>query len=246
MRFFVTGFLICALMLGCQKPSSNGKAGLTKSPSLKLLSEFKTEIPEPSGLAYNSKTNTLFTVSDGNSTVYEIDFTGKILSSLKIDNVDLEGIAFSANCDTMYVVDEAYHYVSQYLKDGKKLYTFSVNVATNQQHSIEGITVDDKNHLIVLNEKKPCLIMEFVNQKRVSSRVLNYTEDCSGICYDKALSCFWLISDESQEVIKLSNKFEMLAEYSISFKKGEGIAVVGDKIFIVNDDNGKLYVFQKP
>jgi uncharacterized protein YjiK len=233
-------------ILGCQNKPSNKNVSSRGITSLSLIDEFKTEIPEPSGLAYNSKTNTLYTVSDGNSTVYEIDFTGKILNSHKIDNVDLEGIAFSDNCDTMYVVDEAYNYVSQYLMDGKKLYTFSVNVATNPHHSVEGITVDDKNHLIVLNEKKPCLIMEFVNQKRLASKEINNTEDCSGICYDKALSCFWLISDESQKVIKLSNKLETLAEYSISFKKGEGIAVVGDKIFIVNDDNGKLYVFQKP
>lgn len=88
--------------------------------------------------------------------------------------------------------------------------------------------------------------MSIHNQKRVYNREINYTEDCSDICYDKVLSCFWLISDESQKVVKLSNKFEMLAEYSIPFKKGEGIAVVEDKIYIVNDDSKKLLVFEKP
>ncbi len=243
MKFLVTGVLLCTIVIGCQKSSSNDKK---EGTSLKMLAEFNTEVPEPSGLAYNSKTNTLFTVSDGNSTVYEIDFKGKILSSLKIDNVDLEGIALSANCDTMYVIDEAYNYVSQYLMDGKKLYTFPLNVATNPQHSLEGITVDDKNHLFVLNEKKPCLLMEFVNQKRVFDIELNYTKDCSDICYDKVLNCFWLVSDESKKVVKLSSKFEMLAEYRIPFKKGEGIAVVEDKIYIVNDGSQKLFVFEKP
>lgn len=243
MKFLVTGVLLCTIVFGCQKSSSNDK---NEGTSLKLLAEFNTEVPEPSGLAYNSKTNTLFTVSDGNSTIYEIDFTGKILSSLKIDNVDLEGIAFSDNCDTMYVVDEAYQLVAKYLRSGKKLSSFPVHVATKKDHSIEGITIDDQNHIVVVNEKAPCLLIRFNGKIELSRTEITSAKDCADITYDKTLNCFWLISDESKKVVKLSKSGLPLYQYSISFKKGEGIAVVGDKIFIINDDNGKLYVFQKP
>lgn len=96
---------------------------IRKSFLVVLINEFQTEIPEPSGLAYNSKTNTLFTVWIGNSTVYEIDFTGKILSSIKIDNVIWKELPFQLTA-IMYVIDEAYNYVSQYLMDGKKFIPF--------------------------------------------------------------------------------------------------------------------------
>jgi len=246
MRFLVTGILLFTIILGCQKSSSNGQVLTTNNPSLKLLSEFKTQVPEPSGLAYNKKRNTLFTVSDGNSTVYEIGFTGEILNSFKIDNVDLEGVAFSANCDTMYVVDEAFQLVAKYLMNGRKLSSFPVHVATKKDHSIEGITIDDQNHIVVVNEKAPCLLIRFNGEIELSRIEINSVKDCADITYDKTLGCYWLLSDESKKVVKLSKSGLPLYQYLIPFKKGEGIAVVGDKIYIVNDDSGKLFVFEKP
>lgn len=233
-------------LLGCQKDPSDGSVVNTDSTALKLLFEYSTDISEPSGLAYNSKTNTLFAVSDGNSTVYELDFSGVIKRSFTINSEDLEGITFSSNCDTMYVVDEQNQMVGKYLANGIKLSSFPVNVATNPNNSLEGITVDNSNHLFVVNEKSPGMLLEFVNQKEISRKELTYTLDCSDIFYDKSLDCFWLISDESQKVVKLSKSGQSLAQFSLPFTKGEGITIVNDKIYIINDDNGKLYIFQKP
>lgn len=246
MKMLVSIYLFSMFLLGCQKDPSDGNVVNTDSTALKLLYEYLTDIPEPSGLAYNSKTNTLFAVSDANSTVYEIDFSGGIKQSFTINSKDLEGIVFSANCDTMYVVDELNQMVAQYLSGGIKLSSFPVNVATDPKNSLEGITVDNNNHLFVLNEKSPSILLEFVNQKEIYSRELNYTSDCSDIFYDKALDCLWMISDESQKVVKLSKSGQSLAQYSLPFEKGEGITIVNDKIYIINDGNSKLYVFQKP
>ncbi len=246
MRSLITAFLSLIIFLGCNKNTSNEKVTSADSTSLKLLAEFQMEVPEPSGLVYNSKTNSLFTVSDGNSTVYEIDFTGKILSLLKIDNVDLEGIAFSGNCDTMYVVDEAYQLVAKYLSTGKKLNSFPLHVATNKDHSLEGITLDNENNLMVVNEKLPCLLLKLNGTQEISRTEIESVKDCADITYDKELDCFWLISDESRKIVRLSKSCETLSEHSLPFRKGEGIAIVKDKIYIVNDDESKLYVFQKP
>ncbi len=213
---------------------------------LKLLATYNTSVPEPSGLTYNSKTNTLLTVSDGNSTVYELDFMGRILRSFIIAGQDLEGITLSANCDTMYVVEETNQLVSKYLINGNKLYSFPVNVAINPKNALEGITLDNNNHLFVLNEKTPGMMLEFVNKKEIARKEFNYTLDCSDIFYDSSLNCFWMVSDESQKVVKLSKDGTLLANYSVPFFKGEGIAVVQDKIYIVNDEDNKFYIFQKP
>lgn len=232
--------------LGCQKDPSDGNVINTDSTALKLLFEYSTNISEPSGLTYNSKTNTLFAVSDGNSTVYELDFSGAVKRSFTINSDDLEGIAFSSNCDTLYVVDEQNQMVAKYLSNGTKLSSFPVNVATSPNNSLEGITVDNANHLFVINEKSPCMLLEFVNQKELTRKELSYTLDCSDIFYDKSLDCLWLISDESKKVVKLSKSGQLLAQYSLPFEKGEGIAIVNDKIYIINDSNNKLYIFQKP
>ncbi|MDP3580953.1 MAG: SdiA-regulated domain-containing protein [Ignavibacteria bacterium] len=239
-------YLLSMFFLGCQKDPSDGNIINTDSTALKLLFEYSTDVSEPSGLAYNFKTNTLFAVSDGNSTVYELDFNGTVKRSFTINNDDLEGIAFSSNCDTMYVVDEQNQMVVKYLSNGIKLSSFAVNVAANPNNSLEGITVDNANHLFVINEKSPCMFLEFVNQKELLRKELSYTLDCSDIFYDKSLDCFWLISDESQKVVKLSKSGQSLAQYSLPFTKGEGITIVNDKIYIINDSNSKLYIFQKP
>lgn len=246
MKIFAAIYLLGMFFLGCQKDPSDGNVINTDSTALKLLFEYSTDISEPSGLAYNSKTNTLFAVSDGNSTVYELDFSGAVKRSFTINSDDLEGIAFSSNCDTLYVVDELNQMVAKYLSNGTKLSSFPVNVATSPNNSLEGITVDNANHLFVVNEKSPSMLLEFVNQKEISRKELTYTLDCSDIFYDKSLDCFWLISDESQKVVKLSKSGQLLAQYSLPFTKGEGITIVNDKVYIINDGNNKLYIFQKP
>jgi hypothetical protein len=38
----------------------------------------------------------------------------------------------------------------------------------------------------------------------------------------------------------------VLDGYQISYSKGEGIAMVGDKMYIISDATGKLSVFKKP
>jgi uncharacterized protein YjiK len=247
MKKFIPGIIMICLLLGCKRNEPTETSTNTSDiPSLSLIAEYSTSVPEPSGLTYYSKDNSLLTVSDANSTVYELDFYGNVLKEMSIASSDLEGIALSANCDTFYVVEETNRLVSKYLMNGKKLSSFSVDVATVASHSLEGITVDNNNHLFVLNEKSPGMLLEFIGSIEVFRKEISYTIDCSDIFYDKDLDCLWMVSDESRSVLKLSKTGDLLAQYSIPFLKGEGITIVQDKIYIVSDSDGKLYVFQKP
>lgn len=245
-RFFLVIFII-SLLSGCKRNDPNGDDSSNDIiPSLKLVAEYATAVSEPSGLTYNSRNNTLMTVSDGNSTVYEIDFMGKILHSTLIQSSDLEGITLSANCDTMYVVEETNQKVAKYLINGTKLSSFSVNVALNPKNALEGITLDENNNIFVLNEKSPRMLLEFSGNTEIFRKELDYSTDCSDIFYEMSTKAIWMVSDESRSVMKLSRGGELLARYSIPFVKGEGIAIVQDKIYIVNDSDNKLYVFEKP
>jgi uncharacterized protein YjiK len=238
--------LLGLLSLTCARQEPDGGIVSPAVNSLVQVAVYSIDVPEPSGLMYNSKNNTLMTVSDGNSTVYELDFTGRVLKSLVVSSSDMEGIALSANCDTMYIAEETNQVISKYLVNGTKLSSFPVNVATVVKHGPEGVTVDRNNHVFALNEKFPMMIVEYNQGKEVWRKEINYTIDCSDIFYETSTDCFWIVSDESMRVIKLSRNGDLLGTWSVPFTKGEGLAIVQNKIYIVNDAENKMYVFDKP
>ncbi len=245
-KFFVI-LLTCEILFGCERDEPNAVTVNASLTPLVQIAQYSTTVPEPSGLYYNSKTNSLWTVSDGNSAVYEIDFTGRVLRSMVIPSSDLEGITFSTNCDTFYVAEETNQLITKYLTNGTKLYSFPCNVATVISHGPEGVSLNTtNNYLWVLNERDPCMLLEYINKTELWRKQLNYTLDYSDIFYDKQLDCIWMVSDESKEVVKLTKTGELIAAYTVPITKMEGITIVQDKIYLINDFNGILYVFQKP
>lgn len=215
--------------------------------SLQLIAVYNLDMPEPSGIAYNSKKNSLFVVSDGRTDIYEIDFTGLIKGTIPTTSPDLEGITLSANCDTIYVVEETNQLVVSYLATGIRLTSFPVNVATNPSHALEGIARNNLNgHLIVLNEKLPCMLLEFNNSAEIRHKEINYTIDISDIFFEQSTNNYWIVSHESQKILKLSSDFNLISEWLIPVIQAEGITIVQDKIYIVSDVESKMYVFQKP
>ncbi|MHC1739168.1 MAG: SdiA-regulated domain-containing protein [Ignavibacteriaceae bacterium] len=246
--FRIIPFIALTLFLcGCDRDG-----GTTTPPpgpvvkNLEIISTLSISVSEPSGLAYNHLDTTLYTVSDGNPILYKLDFNGKILSTVAVNASDLEGIVLSSNCDTIYVVQEAKQLVTAFKPDGTLLYSFPVKVAISISSSLEGITIDNSGNLVVLNEKDPMMVLKFKNSIEIWRKTLNYSLDISDICYDNSLNCFWIVSDESKTVLKLSEDCELISRYSISLPKGEGISVIGDRIYIVSDSESKMYVFKKP
>ena len=159
----------------------------------------------------------------------------------------MEGITLSKNCDTIYVVEEKKKLVTSFNLNGTKLASFSANVATIDNSALEGITIKKmSNQLIVINEKDPRMILKFNGSTEIWRKTIDYTLDISDIYYEDSTNCFWIISDESQKIIKLSSTGDLIKEWEIPFTKGEGITIVNDKIYVVNDLDGKLYVFQRP
>jgi uncharacterized protein YjiK len=215
--------------------------------SLKPIVVYNLDIPEPSGIAYNSKKNSLFVVSDGRTDIYEIDFTGIIKGTISTTSPDLEGITLSTNCDTIYVVEETNQLVVSYLTTGIRLTSFPVNVATNPSHALEGITRNNLNgHLLVMNEKLPCMLLEFNNSAEIRHKEINYTTDISDVFFEQSSNNYWIVSDESQKILKLSTDFNLISEWTVPIIQAEGITIVHDKIYIVSDVESKMYVFQKP
>jgi uncharacterized protein YjiK len=211
------------------------------------VEEYNLDIPEPSGIAYNSRNNTFMVVSDSKPDIYEINFSGVILNTIQASGSDMEGITLSKNCDTIYVVEEKKKLVTTFDLLGNKISSFSVNVATYDNNALEGVSLKkSSNELFVINEKDPRMILDFKSTTELWRKTIDYTSDISDIYFDEINNFIWLISDESREILKLSSTGELLDEWEIPFTKGEGITIVNDKIFVVNDLDGKMYVFNKP
>lgn len=229
---------------GRTDPTANNDISV---PTLQPLSVFNLNISEPSGIAYNSKNNTLMIVSDGNSDIFETDLSGNVLRTIPTTSSDMEGITLTKNCDTIFVVEETNRLVTSYLESAVRLNSFSVDVAAAPNHALEGITRNNANgHLFVINEKQPCMLLEFEGTNELWRKELKYTSDVSDVYFEAPSSSFWIVSDESKKILKLSYNTNLIGEWMIPVQQEEGITIVNDKIYIVSDLESKLYVFQKP
>lgn len=245
--FLLTVLILIHTLFGCSRENPET---ITNPPVIQKIYPVNTytlTIPEPSGIAYNYKNNTLMVVSDGYPDIYEINFSGITINTIVASGSDMEGISLSQNCDTIYVVEEKKKLVTSFNLNGNKLYSFAVTVATSDNSALEGITINKTtNTLFVINEKDPRMVLGYNNLTEIWRKTIDYTSDISDIYYEDSGNCFWVISDESAKIMKLSFDGALLNQWEIPFTKGEGITIVNDKIYVVNDLDGKLYVFQKP
>lgn len=234
------------ILLSCGRtdPTSNNNIII---PTLQPISVFSLTISEPSGIAYNARNNSLMIVSDASPVMYETDFSGNVLRTISTSSADLEGIALSKNCDTIYVVEETNKLVTTYSESGLRLASFFVDVATNSKHALEGVSINYSNgHLIVLNEKLPCMILGFDGTSEIWRKELNYSTDISDIFYEQQSNVFWIVSDESQKIMKLDYNLKLIAEWKIPIQQAEGITIINNQIYVVSDAERKLYIFNKP
>ncbi len=223
----------------------------TTIPEIKLLEpiveiDLSSILSEPSGIVYNSLNNSFYVVSDTLAKIFEIDLNGNLLRSIQVNANDLEGITLSINLDTIYVVEESDNLVTSFLLNGTKINSFSVDVSTNSINGLEGIAIDANNYIYVLNEKLPRYLVKLQNEVEISRTEITAADDLSDVCYDSVLDCLWIISDESEKIMKVTKSGSVISEWQIPFSKGEGITLVDDKIYVVRDSDAKMYIFNKP
>ncbi len=238
--------LIIIILLGCSRDDSYNNTDPPEIELINPLQEFSLTISEPSAVAYNSVNNSLMIVSDGSPIIYEVGFNGSVISSFTTTCSDLEGITLSKNCDTIYVTQEKKKLVTALNLSGNTLYSFLVDVAISDNSALEGISINkNNNHLFVINEKDPIMLLEFLGTTEISRILIDKVSDISDVFYEESSNSIWIISDESQKILKYSSSGVFIKEWKIPFTKGEGLTIVGNKMYIVNDSNAKLYVFNK-
>jgi uncharacterized protein YjiK len=244
-------FILCSegFMCGRSAPESPVAVIPPVSTSLSLITSYELGAfaSEPSAIVYSAKNNSFMIVSDSHPMIYETDLRGNLLHTVSVTSTDLEGISVSATNDTIYITEEKNRLVVSYNLQGKKLSAFSADVASVPNNALEGVTVGRNGHLFVLNEKLPGMLLEYTPSGTEIRRIaLSFATDYSDLFYDAGEDCLWFISDESMKVVKTDMNAAPLAQWSVPFTKGEGISIVRDTVYIVNDADAKLYVFRKP
>ena len=233
-----------AFFQACNKSDSVVKT----SNTLELISSYKINVSEPSGLAISTNGTELFTVSDNTNNIYKLSVTGDILKEFQFTGNDLEGIS-TYTAGKLLISEERTKQIIEFDINTQNFTTQTIDYKNQDANSgIEGICYNPNTKAIyILNEKNPGLLIELDTSFSIVSTVeLKFASDYSGIFYDVSLNVLWIVSDQSKTLNKCKLNGDLIKEYQLKLSKAEGVAVTSNKIYIVSDSENKLYVFNKP
>lgn len=246
-KIFKAEYWLFALLIGlfqnCERNSND-----SAYESLKLISSYELDVPEPSGLSFTAGQVALYTVSDQTNKIYKISFQGKLLSTINCEGTDLEGICFNSLENNIWVVEERTRSLLNTDLQGNTLQRISLDIsAQDENKGLEGITLNAANgHFFCVNEANPGLLIELdENQQIINETVLNFAADYSGIFYDNETDNLWIVSDESSTITRCDLKGTTEKTYHLGINKAEGIVVdsKNNLVYVVSDSAEKLYVF---
>lgn len=236
---FFSIVLICNLNPGVEN----------KIQKLNYSEKIKLKVPEPSGLSFDRMNGAFWTVSDEDSSVYQLSSEGNIIKSFKVDGYDLEGISV-INDSMLVVILERIRTVLFLTKDGREINRFKLNLTGEPNKGLEGISYNPNlNTLYILNEKNPGLLISTDTSGNVlNKKELTFASDYSGLCYDKYNNELWITSDEDKAIFKCTVDGKLISKYKINIEQIEGISIdfKTSKIFIISDPLETLFIFDLP
>ncbi|MFC2119748.1 SdiA-regulated domain-containing protein [Bacteroidota bacterium] len=213
---------------------------------LSYVGAYAISVPEPSGLDMTQDNKGFWTVSDETSTIYRLDNEGNVVQTIKVDGFDFEAITLID--DTILVILQERTREMVFLDtSGTELNRIKLDLVGELNSGPEGIAFNPENrHFYILNEKKPSLFVELDEQLNIIKKdTLKFCKDVSGLYFDEVNQLLWMLSDESQLVIKTDLNGKLLEKIKITIPQPEGITLSEDgrKLFIVSDNKETLYVF---
>ncbi|MCP4364584.1 MAG: hypothetical protein GY800_04725 [Planctomycetes bacterium] len=241
---FVCSFAIAVLML-----TAAGRAAAT---GYELVRAFPVEVEEPSGLAYDPKTNTLWTVRDGGGNLFQLNTRGELLRKIDFTSNDLEGIAYKPSTNTFLLAEERTREILEIDRQGKILWVVKVPTGyswwnvLHRNHGIEGVTYDPKSgSIFVVNEKGPKAVIELIEGDAITkSFEIIEADDLSGIHFDDKTGNLLVLSHESRKVMEFTTDGRLVSSFTIDAPKAEGITKDTDgNIYIISEKSNMLYVY---
>jgi uncharacterized protein YjiK len=234
--------LIFILLLNCNNEQ-------LKPAHLEMMSIYKLEIPDLSGICLMPDKNTLITISDSEKKAYKINTSGKILDSFKLTCNDPEGICFIKEKNEFAVIDESNYTIYFYDTEFNEKYTRKISIEnTTFNKGLEGICYNKKTKkLYLLNEKTPGLLIEYDLEKESFNKTsIDFSIDNTGIDYEPKEDLFYLTSHESKQIIACDYEGNVIKKFSLDIEKLEGIALdaANKKMYLVSDSDKKLFIYK--
>lgn len=240
---FLILFLTTGLtFISCQKDKKSEKPRLLEYSTVREVA-----VSGPSGLDLTFEEDGFWVVSDETKTVYRLDSNGKIVTKFKIEGHDLEGLTVIDET-RLAVVLEATQEVIIIDTAGVELKREKLDVKAKENSGLEGIAYDPKQkRYYLLNEKKPSLLITLdENLNLLNTVTLDFSKDVSGIHFDERDNILWIVSDESNLIVKTDLKGNPIEKIEIPIAQSEGITLdkSGKKLYVISDDRAALYVFE--
>lgn len=244
-RFIIIAWLL--LFTACDI-SETLQADNGQRYSLTRLQTISLAVPEPSGLALSLDHKSLWTVSDGNSTVYQLDLEGAVIHSFTFrEYYDLEGIVIDPDDRSLWVVDEAHRELIKSDKNGTILFRKQILEGVDNS-GLEGVTIHpDDGHFYTIKEKQPGLFIELDSDFNVKKeQTLDFANDYSDITYSKYCSCYLILSDESQSLTFFDPDSDVISSNYLGLDQAEGVAMDDSTgiIYFVSDSRSELYIYR--
>ncbi len=210
----------------------------------KLIEKRTVPARELSGLTLAAD-SILFSVSDHTGKVYKLNTHGELIDSFKISDNDFEGITTLPD-NRIALVEEKLMQIITITHSGIITNVINSNLSSEINNGFEGITyLPSDSTLLIANEKNPVAIYKFtLTGELISSREFVNSADISGLFYQESKNILWILSEESNKIMKCNLDLEVLDEFVIPDDKIEGIAVSGNNIYLISDDSHRFYHYE--
>jgi len=233
---------------------------------LTLNAKTIAKIPEASGIAYVTKSNSLFVVND-EGTLYELSKKGKIKRKVYLGDFDLEGIAYDKSNDKLLLAVEGKEAILVLDRDTLKIekkvkikrkYKKIKLLKKSKKSGLEAIAIDKDGNIYVSNQSKKTYkkklkenasvivkIDSLDNKKAKIIEVYNHGYiDIAGMTFHDGY--LYMTSDKKNLLIKYDIKNNKNIK-TIKLKKSaqEGICFDDEGNVYIADDKGRVLRYEK-
>lgn len=258
-RSRLQSLLILAVLLCCVPPFATADNGQLASTLQQLYPNrvYNIGIIDPSGLTIDRSGEFLWIVSDERGDgVYAVSFEGETLAKLAYQGHDLEGITQNPDDGSLWVIEERHRQLVNIDRTGQELSRHDIDVPVTELNTgLEGIAYNPATGgFFIANKNLPRWILETDTYGKIQRRIQAdfprpfHIIDMSGLWYDAQREELWILSGTSAKLIVVDSNYRVLRGYQLDRVKYEGIAIDHDrgKLYLVNDLENLMYVFQLP
>jgi uncharacterized protein YjiK len=207
------------------------------------VKSFNVPVAEPSDIAYNSKSNTFFVVSDKGA-LYELSANFSLINKLYSNLSDPEAVFVSG--DTVWVAEERSRLVRRIIKGIEtRSIAYSVPYDGGRNKGYESLCRLPNGNMLLLTERDPIWAIELDTDFREKHRIeLNLKGDVSAAAvWNNSL---FLLSDEGSCIYKVSYPdYTIQNKYTLPIINPEGMCFGPDgTLWILSDAEHKVYQFE--